>query len=293
VEGPYEIVGKPVVAAFCHNPSVHVSPEGNIVLFHIGNGQPHDGVAPMVCHAGNGSTDLPTSQVCKHKSDALAASDAFVAGQFQEGEQVAVLPNVASAPIDKPLGPFTELRLREGWGANNPAVHIFANGTVLMIAKFACNTTVSPDPAQFCRQFGVFVAPRWNADNYTFVKMLDVFGEDPGLFETKRGLHMVADLRQYTPSAGPVLNHTSSIHHAYSANGLDWTIDTTSVAASPTVPLRNTDVLRVTRRERPHILSSATSPRVPLALFSGAALGNTHEAGGDHTFTMVQPFDLG
>ena len=292
IEGPYEIVGEPVVPAFCHNPSVHVSPEGNIVLFHIGSGQPHDGVAPIICHAGNGSTDVPKSLMCKRTSTSahVAASDAFVAGQFQEGEQVAALPNVASAPVDMPLGPFTELRSQEGWGANNPAVHIFANGTVIMIAKFECNTTVSPDPAQFCRQFGVFVAPRWDAANYTFVKMLDVFGEDPCLFETKRGLHMVADLRQYTPAAGPVLNRTSAIHHAYSVNGLDWTIDASSVAASTVVPLRNARTLRVTRRERPHVLRSATSPHVPLALFSAGALGNTHDAGGDQTFTMVQPF---
>lgn len=190
----------------------------------------------------------------------------------------------------------------------NPCVHHFAQ--VLLVAKFSCNTTVAPDPSTFCRQFGVFTATRWDAANWTFVRMLELFGEDPALFATERGLHMIADLRQYTPLAGPALNRSSAIHHAFSHNGLDWTINTKSFAVGGAVELRDGGALEVKRRERPHVLmsvptfmprsnstiidssgveSSRASSR-PLALFSAASMGNTHERGGDHTFTLVAPF---
>ena len=139
--------------------------------------------------------------------------------------------------------------------------------------------------------------------------MLELFGEDPGLFSTEHGLHMIADLRQYTPLAGPALNRSSAIHHAFSRNGLDWTINTKTFAVpGGAVHLRGGGTLKVSRRERPHILMSASAPGLssgasmrhggsasptvskPLAQFNAAAMDNTHEAGGDHTFTLVAPF---
>eukprot|EP00729_Bicosta_minor_P020907 gene20907-7740_t len=52
---PYRIVEEhgAVAGAFCHNPTAHLAPDGTILIFHIGNGLPHDGVPPMHCHSGN------------------------------------------------------------------------------------------------------------------------------------------------------------------------------------------------------------------------------------------------
>ena len=135
-EGPYEITpGPAAIPAFCHNPSAHVTPDGKIVVFHIGSGTPHDDIQPMHCKSGNGSTDIPRDQLCKKNAtgvlnEARHVDGAFAAQAFAPGETVNTnLPNIAYTDIDRPLGPFTELRKR-GWGANNPAVHIYPNGSV-------------------------------------------------------------------------------------------------------------------------------------------------------------------
>lgn len=135
-EGPYELApGPAAVPAFCHNPSAHVTPDGKIVIFHIGSDTPHDGVLPMHCQSGNGSTDIPPDQLCKKKGTdephEVLRDGAFPAQRFAVGETISTnLPNIAYSSVDRPLGPFKELRSKEGWGANNPAVHIYPNGSV-------------------------------------------------------------------------------------------------------------------------------------------------------------------
>jgi hypothetical protein len=157
--GPFAVVGEAVVAsAFCHNPTAHLAPDGTIVIFHIGNGLPHDGVPPMHCHSGNGTTDpsISPNQVCKkpggdhnnsshenptthyrhhHRDDAC-----FAAGQFAPGDRVEpgnAIPNIAWTNASTPEGPFASLRdpkTSGSWDANNAALHIFSNGTVLLVA---------------------------------------------------------------------------------------------------------------------------------------------------------------
>ena len=306
VSGPYTIDEEHglIAGSFCHNPSAHLAPDGTIVIFHIGNGLPHDGVPPMHCNSGNGSTDpaFPPATLCKRKpqqaslfvdhraGDVSNDGGCFTAGRFQVGDAVEpdAMPNIAWTNASTPSGPFTPLRdpAKSGsWGANNAAVHLYDNGTVLVVAKFSCNATVSPDPTVFCRQLGVFTAPRWDAPSFTFIKMLELYGEDPGIFRTARGLHMIADLRQYLPTLPGPLPHGPI--HAFSPDGLDWTINMLEAGV-----LENGG-LALTRRERPHILMHTPhedAERVPVALFNGASLGNTHAVGGDQTFTLVQPF---
>ena len=363
VQGPFKITAT-ALGPFCHNPTVHVAPDGTIVLFHIGSGTYHDGIKPMVCHTCNGSTGVPSSQICMKKENktkknlsnngtATAApsnnniavgkgsssssssssrlsissksinfdKDYFHAGQFRVGDDPGP-PNIAYSRNGAYHGPFTRLNGSGGgggWGANNPAAVIDpVDGSVLLVAKFACNKTVSPDPTTFCRQFGVFTAPSWNG-TYTFRRMIEVFGEDPYLWRSTHGWHMIADLSQYTKVLPAFKPGTYNPRHAFSPNGLDWFIDTEN-SALPTreIPLVNGSVMTLTRRERPQILFAAKAaagkeevkgeePRRegggeiskgkeggssarPLAIYNGAALGETHVQGGDHTFTSVQPF---
>jgi hypothetical protein len=299
IQGPYEIKNV-AVGAFCHNPTVYRTPDGNIIIMHIGGGEYHDGIPPMVCNSHNGSTDIPAAEICKkkytHTSGVSHQQDYFEAGSFSAGDQISP-PNIAYSK--SPLGPFKQLGTGpEGWGANNPAAHINDDGSIVLVTKFSCNSTINPDN-RFCRQFGLFTAPAWNA-NYTFVKMLEVFGEDPYVWRSEQGgLHMVADLSQYTPALPPFAKGTFNPRHAYSNNdGLDWVLNVNSsgVPTKGSIPLENGTSLDLTRRERPQFLFSArifgqiASPAKPLALFSAGALGNTHEQGGDQTLTLVQPF---
>ena len=86
--------------------------------------------------------------------------------------------------------------------------------------------------ATFCRQFGVFTADHWRGP-YRFARMIEVFGEDPYLFSTAHGIHMIADLRQYTPAAGPVFAPGNQIHTAHSADGC---VVTTCAPQAPQAP---------------------------------------------------------
>eukprot|EP00041_Stephanoeca_diplocostata_P021861 m.516375 g.516375 ORF g.516375 m.516375 type:complete len:436 (-) comp21927_c4_seq5:565-1872(-) len=319
IEGPYQIHEK-IVGEFCHNPTAHIAPDGSILVFHIGTGQPHDNIPPMQCHSGNGTTDVPTSAICKKPAVEMGgipilSDGAFPNGYWNPGDDVEP-PNIAYSTTG-PRGPFAPLgspASNNAWAMNNPAVLFFPNGSLLVVAKFGCNSTISPDPATFCRQFGVYFGVSWRGP-YTFKRMIEVFGEDPYLFRTSHGIHMIADLRHYvpgTPSFAPGLN---AIHHAYSPNGYDWTIaNTTSAVDGPggVIPCRDGTNASYTRRERPQILMMPTvdaitsdqtsqrngklqkrldpdTPR-PVALFNGAALGNTHAYADDHTLTVVQPF---
>jgi hypothetical protein len=332
VQGPFTIQAV-AVGAFCHNPTAHRTPDGGVMIIHIGSGQYHDGIKPMHCHSGNGSTDIPPADICKKSPAPLASpgpkqqheslKDYFDHGRFLPGDKINP-PNIAYSA--SPLGPFKPLHNKsQGWGANNPAAHIETDGSVILVSKFGCNSTISPDPKTFCRQFGLFNAPSWNG-TYTFVKMLEVFGEDPYIWRSAHGLHMLADLRQYTPALPAFAKSTWNPHHAFSSNdGIDWAINTnTSGLPTKALPLTNGSTLAITRRERPQILFAAapnssmhsstrgarpsTQPSTneeaaveeeaavdvvrvsipaPLALFHGAALGNTHAQGGDHTSTVL------
>ena len=156
--GPYKIVdGPPIVGPFCHNPTAHLAPDGTIVIFHIGRGLYHDGIPPMVCKSGNGTTDpsFSPSMICK-KPNAIsppgAEVDCFSSDQFSAGDPLPSdqVPDIVWANVSSPLGPFTPLRdpqKSSAWDANNAALHIFPNGTVLLVAKFGCNSTIVPGPA--------------------------------------------------------------------------------------------------------------------------------------------------
>jgi hypothetical protein len=149
VQGPYMIQGI-AVGAFCHNPTAYKTPDGGVVIMHIGSGQYHDGIKPMQCHSGNGSTDILPADICKkspmpfppsHTSFSTTNTsfstldphrklerlkDYFDHGQFQPGEK-ANPPNIAFSA--SPLGPFKPLHNKsQGWGANNPAAHINSDG---------------------------------------------------------------------------------------------------------------------------------------------------------------------
>ena len=99
----------------------------------------------------------------------------------------------------------------------------------------------------------------------------------------------VADLRQYNAR----LPHFSvgGPHHAFSVNGLDWTVNSDSSALpheGSILPRIDKPPLKLTRRERPHVLVDADDKL--LGLFNAAALGNTHSPYDDRTLVVAQPF---
>ena len=56
-------------------------------------------------------------------------------------------------------------------------MYVFSNGTTLAVFKVGCNSTVSPDPKVFCRQFAVAVADHPLAPFRT-LGTTELFGED-------------------------------------------------------------------------------------------------------------------
>lgn len=275
-EGPYTADVPPhagnssVADEFSSNPTVQRLPDGSYIIARIGTGVWHDGVAPTVCHSGNGTTDVP---VCV-KSEEVAVPP--VAGATFSG------PNLIRS-TSGPNGPFVAFN-NSGWGANNPGLYVNkSTGALLLVSKFGCNSTINPHPKTFCRQFGVASAPSWRGP-WTFHKTIEVFGEDSYIWRSKNGFHMLFQGGGYVPA---LPKYTGHFHHAWSENGLDWTVNTWSEAFSNTIALASGGSLQLQRRERHQLLFATGDETLPTHLFNGASYPN----GGDHTFTSVQPLN--
>ena len=119
-EGPYE--PKEIVqSSFSHNPTVHKTPDGHYVIYHIGDGT--NGNRPPITNCHNGTTP-------KTFETRAQASDS---GPPPKIGSIITPHMLFSESLN---GPWSTYRSSQrGTSCNNPAAYMFPNGTALLICK--------------------------------------------------------------------------------------------------------------------------------------------------------------
>ena len=238
--GPFDIVNEVVLPSFAHNVKPLRAPDGTWLLYFIGA-------------SNNDST------VCANSTAvALPASAALPPAPHETAGPIMVAS--ASRP-DAPRrewvvhGPLTD---SEDWhSATNPSAVFHPNGTVLLAVSRAT------DPGG--KRTTMMAADSWRGPyrNLTrgFNESIDN-GEDPDLFRTKRGFHM--------------LNHNTgpgSTRIWFSRDGLSgWRVaDGHANAFNASVRFTNGTEVVLCQRQRPHIVMAADG--MPGWLWSGVMEG--------------------
>ena len=288
-DGLFRTEGAPVVLPFAHNPAVGVAADGTLVVFHVGSGAVPGGKQGN-CSGGISRLNTNGTKAWCAASLAAAAEQAPRAGQKWSGPNIAYSTSGAS-------GPWAALNGGSSWGADNPAPIFHENGTVLLYAKFACNQTVNPRSATACYQYGLLRAGTWRGP-WTFVCMIEVFGEDVAAWQDQRGYyHMLLQGGPYTGTTSSYLKSCAGHYHlAHSKDGLEWTMH---CHAAPTAesgggfssfPLTNGSTVKVKRRERHFVLIGPDQQ--PRWLYNGVAGQDYNkETGQDHTYSSAQAFN--
>ena len=114
-EGPFEETGL-AVPPYAHNPDAILTPNGTVVIFHIGAGVPYAGKPLADCsHSGNGTTPIEPPELAVP----VPSPPGFTPG---DGIHTALTPN----------GPFTWFDGASlGFaGCNNPAPAVLPNGSI-------------------------------------------------------------------------------------------------------------------------------------------------------------------
>eukprot|EP01051_Picozoa_sp_SAG22_P014369 SAG22_NODE_1733_length_3697_cov_2.532518_3_plen_547_part_00 len=283
-DGLFHTEGTPVVLPFAHNPAVGVAADGTLVVFHIGTG-----TTPR-CKQGNcsgGVSGLDTNGTRAWCTASLPQAVRTAAEAPRAGHKWNA-PNIAYS--SSPSGPWTQLGGDSSWGADNPAPVFLGNGTVLLYAKFACNESINPRHAA-CYQYGLLRAEHWRGA-WTFVRMVEVFGEDVTAWRDHRGFyHMLLQGGPYKETASAYLRDCAGHYHlAHSKDGLEWTMHCHAAPVkSFNFPLTNGSVVKVKRRERHFVMLGPD--KQPLWLYNGVA-GQDYvkEMGQDQTYSAAQAF---
>ena len=269
-EGPYREQSA-VLAPFAHNPTVHIAPDGTWLLLHIGHGVSLP-FLPVVNGCTNGTT--PTTL-----ASAPASSE-------PPGARAALGDRVAPALLystSGPDGPWESLKPDPfAWGCNNPALHIFANGSALLVCKVPMRNLT-------CCAMQIATAPSWRGP-YRIVAHPDVYGEDPFVFRQPEDGHL--HMLLHTMIHGlPKIRTT-----AWSRDGISWTpafVAYQGVNYSDTHASFGVDILAANgthftaaRRERHQVLLRE-GDGAPTYLFNGVTKQNPDNM--DFSFTAAQP----
>ena len=153
---------------------------------------------------------------------------------------------------------------------DNPAPYVYPNGTVLLMFSWR--------PKRLCvavgrdgwkGRFKIVGGPLWPERV--------AYGQDAFLYANQRGIHCLFH-------GFPWANTSLAGRHAFSRNGIDWTLSETP-AYSSTVRFANGSSVTYVRRERPHLVFDARGD--PIALVNGVC--EKGDDVDDFTFTLVQP----
>jgi hypothetical protein len=271
-EGPYERA-QLLLPPFAHNPTMHMTANGSLLVAHIGQGVPEH---PPVTNCTNGTTPglkrpaaaPPPSRLTLGVRGAPLPPPNFLylpSGAPDDGSQWLVLNSSGGS-----------------WADNNPALLIEADDSALLVYKTHC---ACPGGC-FCAQFGVASAPHWRGP-YTDGGLIDVYGEDAYVWRDTiadgGGYHMLFQGGSYAPMYPQYVGHW---HTAFSTDWMHWTVAADSVVFDGNVSLVGGGDLLLARRERHQLLFDASG--APSHLFNGAMLN----AAGDRSFTSVQPIQV-
>lgn len=271
-EGPYERTPGPLLLQpFAHNPTMHVTSNGSLVLAHIGMGVP---IRPFFFNCTNGTTPggrpgraslaLPPQLVLGTAGTPLPPPNFLVL----DGGDPAVFDN------------WRQINSTSSWAENNPGLYFYPDDSVLLIYKVHC---ACPGNC-FCAQFGIATASHYLGP-YVDAGLIPVYGEDAYIWRDSLAdggaFHMLFQGGSYAPQYPQYVGHW---HTAFSADGLNWTVAADSMVFDGNITINGAPNLLLGRRERHQVLF--TTDGEPSHLFNGAQLAN---ATSDNTFTSVQP----
>lgn len=210
-----------LLAPFSHNPTLHYTPNGSLLIAHIGQGKPYH---PLNTNCSGGFTP-PGARAAAAKGGAPPPLRLGVHGAALPPPNFLLLasgnPDDGSEWVEIDSG-------GGGWAANNPALLIdAANGSALLVYKVHC-----PCPnACFCAQFGVATAPSWDGP-YTDRGLIPVYGEEcvhppshpppgarsPARLFVHRPAHTTGPFypQQRVRVAGPPIGGKWGVSHAFS-----------------------------------------------------------------------------
>ena len=276
--GPYTRVGV-VIPREAHNAYYTYDPASKThLIYHIGGGDNAD-QPPLWTNCTNGTTPGSRSTA---GLELAAPDDPPLWAHVQYVHHAASLagpwlrenfPNPPAGGNDSDIG----------WGNDNPSLYIYPNGTVLMLTRRYQPPKLGAEPHD---TIWLVTAPSWKGP-YRFVSDTPVLMdratgqptrenmEDPCLWRNARG-HFHA------------LFHFGH-RHAWSADGLHWSVGNTSVWDTTVGDTLQKDA------ERPRIwIDPATGS--PGLLFTACRDNNDKKGGGpgdlDRSFTVVQPIGL-
>jgi hypothetical protein len=290
--GPWTRIGI-ALAGFAHNPQVVLAPNGSIILFHIGTALPAGCLAN--CTGTSGHTVQPRPAGCPNPSHALSVAVADdPAGPFRR------FPYILDSPT-QPGGATS---------ATNPsALLLDSNGTLLLTFRRATSATVAVYRGHCDTPQGPWFPQSTAVLHPTVAGTPATFEEDPFLYRTPRGFHMLthrevgkaitAGRGNTPPPLGPWLCGGG---HIYSTNLQDWFYGESVYGgsssnasqcyidfASSSVrrdPLR-TELTTLTSRQRPTIFTDASTKKS--YLFTGASVNQSEYL---HSFTLVQQINV-
>jgi hypothetical protein len=273
-DGPFT-PQRTLLAPFAHNPTLHFTPNGSLLIAHIGQGRPYHpqwancsgGFTPTGARGGAPQPPPPPLRLGVPGTPLPPPNYLLLAsGDPDDGSEW--------VEIDSGGG---------GWAANNPALWLDpASGAALLVYKVHC---ACPPPCTFCAQFGVATAPGW-AGPFTDQGLIPVWGEDAYVWRDppaapNGGFHMLFQGGSYSPIYPAYAGHW---HTAFSADGLAWEVEAASEVFSPNISLAGGGALALSRRERHQVLLGADG--APAHLYNGAMPASPEN---DHTFTVGQP----
>jgi len=264
-EGPYERAPGPLLLQpFAHNPTMHMTSNGSLVIAHIGMGIPYK---PFFGNCSNGTTPGGHPGL----SESLGTAGTPLPP-----------PNFLVLDGGNPGAPenWRKINSTSDWAANNPGLYFYPDDSVLLIYKVHC---ACPSNC-FCAQFGLATAPHYTGP-YTDAGLIPVYGEDAYIWRDSLGdggaFHMLFQGGSYAPQYPQYVGHW---HTAFSPDGFNWTVASDSMVFDGNIAIKNgAPSLATGRRERHQILFT---DGLPSHLFNGAQLAN---ATSDSTFTSVQP----
>lgn len=266
--GPYTMQST-VLPAFAHNPQVIVAPDGNILIYYVG-------------WPNNQSTE------CNHSKFRHNMTMPSISTESPPIPSPNDIPTAAAGPMalawsSSPYGPFQSKILWDSveWHASgtNPTPYIYDNGTVML--TYARRWTVKDSkPPRHYKDTWLATAPHWSGPYSNVTQTNNAScksGEDPFVFRTKRGYHMIA--HDFGPAGG---------HLSYSLDGKIWTVNKVA-AFNGTVVFTNGTSQNLCRRQRPQLYMENG---IPIALWAGAMVPDpTGACEILPTYTIAQAFD--
>lgn len=268
-EGPYTLT-QTVKTHFAHEPAAVRTPDGAVLVYHIGG--------------GDGSTGPDFARNCSKGS--TGRDHVWTPGLTFYGPTAVLRSTSFSGPWTvAQLGNCSNLPGCSQCGDTNPAPVVLRDGTVRMMWRGSGKG--QPNSVMFMAEAPAWDGPfKWNTTNL-FPQFTNTHIEDAHMWISASGtwhalVHSDVEGSQKGAAGG----------HAFSEDGREWTFSKYN-AYGATITMVDGSNTTFPKRERPHLIMDPVTGE-PAFLVNGVAAVGFKKHGGKHggcdrTFTFIQP----